>query len=106
MLNISYNNLSGVIPKSLETLSYLKYLNLLFNKLSGEIPSIGPFANFTSKSFLGNTTLCGNQIFGVLPCPSRGIQGSKVKQILLKYFLPIIASITICLALIYVLRRQ
>jgi LRR receptor-like serine/threonine-protein kinase FLS2 len=58
------------------------------------------------KSFLGNTALCGNQIFEVLPCPSRGIQRSKVKQILLKYFLPIIASVTICLALIYMLRRQ
>jgi LRR receptor-like serine/threonine-protein kinase FLS2 len=79
---------------------------LSFNKLFGEIPSTRPFANFTIKSFLGNRGLCGNPIFGVLPCPSLGSQGSKVKQRLLKYFLHIIASVTICLALFYMLRRQ
>jgi LRR receptor-like serine/threonine-protein kinase FLS2 len=106
VLNLSYNNLSGVIPKSLEALSHLKYLNVSFNKLSGEIPSSGPFANFTSKSFLGNKALCGNPIFGVSPCPSLSSKGSKVKQSLLKYFLPAIASIILCLALVYMLRRH
>jgi LRR receptor-like serine/threonine-protein kinase FLS2 len=106
VLNLSYNNLSGVIPKSLEALLYLKYLNLSFNKLSGEIPSSGPFSNFTVKSFLGNKALCGNPIFGVLPCPSLNSKESKVKQSLLKYFLPTIASIILCLALVYMLRRH
>lgn len=31
-LDLSNNNLSDVIPKFLEALSYLKYLNLSFNK--------------------------------------------------------------------------
>ncbi|XP_059462696.1 receptor kinase-like protein Xa21 [Corylus avellana] len=106
ILDLSYNDLSGAIPKSLEALSYLKYLNVSFNKLSGEIPSSGPFANFTVKSFLGNKALCGNPIFGVLPCPSLSSKGSKVKQSLLKYFLPTIASIILCLALAYMLRRH
>ncbi|XP_059462689.1 receptor kinase-like protein Xa21 [Corylus avellana] len=106
VLNLSYNNLSGVIPKSLEALPYLTYLNVSFNKLSGEIPSRGSFANFTAKSFLGNKALCGNPIFEVLPCPSPSSKGSKVKQSLLKYFLPAIASIIVCLALVYVLRRH
>ncbi|XP_059454593.1 putative leucine-rich repeat receptor-like serine/threonine-protein kinase At2g24130 [Corylus avellana] len=106
MLNLSYNNLSGVIPKSIEALSYLKYLNVSFNKLSGEIPSSGPFANFTAKSFSGNKALCGNPIFGVPPCPNPSFQRSKVKQSLLKYFVPVMASITICLALVYMLRRH
>ncbi|XP_059462706.1 receptor kinase-like protein Xa21 [Corylus avellana] len=106
VLNLSYNNLSGVIPKSLEALLHLKYLNVSFNKLSGEIPSSGPFANFTAKSFLENKALCGNPIFGVLPCPSLSSKGSKVKQNLLKYFLPAIASIILCLALVYMLRRH
>jgi len=106
ILNVSYNNLSGVIPKSLEALSHLKYLNVSFNELSGEIPSTGPFENFTAKSFLGNKALCGNPIFGVTPCSSPGSKGSKVKQSLLKYFLPTIALVIICLALVYMLRKH
>jgi LRR receptor-like serine/threonine-protein kinase FLS2 len=106
ILDVSYNNLSGAIPKSLEALSQLKYLNVSFNKLSGEIPSSGPFANFTAKSFLGNKALCGNPIFGVLPCQSPGSKRLKVKQSLLKYFLPTIALIILCLALVYMLRRR
>jgi LRR receptor-like serine/threonine-protein kinase FLS2 len=106
MLDLSNNNLSGVIPKSLEALPNLKYFNLSFNELAGEIPSTGPFANFTAQSFLGNRGLCGNSSFGVLPCPSPRSKGSKVKQSLLKYFLPTIASVIICLALVYMLRRH
>jgi len=106
IIDLSYNDLSGVIPKSLEALSQLKYLNVSFNKLSGEIPSSGPFANFTAKSFLGNKALCGNPIFGVLPCPNLGSKGSKVKRSLLKYFLPTIALVILCLALVYMVRRN
>ena len=105
-LNLSYNNLSGIIPKSLEALSNLKYLNVSFNKLSREIPSNGPFANFTAKSFSGNNALCGNPIFGVPPCPSPNSKGSELKQSLLKYLLPVIASVIICLAFVYMLRRH
>ncbi|KAK2990881.1 LOW QUALITY PROTEIN: hypothetical protein RJ640_007602 [Escallonia rubra] len=44
-LDLSHNKLSGVIPpKSLEALSLLRYFNVSFNSLSGEIPSGGPFA--------------------------------------------------------------
>jgi LRR receptor-like serine/threonine-protein kinase FLS2 len=106
MLNLSYNNLSSSIPKSLEALSFLKYLNVSFNELSGEIPSGGPFVNFTAESFLGNKALCGNQLFDVPPCPSSASsKGLRVKEILLKYFLPGISSIIILLALVYMLRR-
>ncbi|KAM3762410.1 hypothetical protein ACB098_01G343200 [Castanea mollissima] len=105
-LDLSNNNLSGAIPKSLETLPYLKYLNLSFNKLSGEIPSTGRFANFTAESFLGNEALCGNPIFGVLPCTSPTSLGSRVKQVLLKYIVPAIASIIIFAALVIMRRRH
>ena len=105
-LDLSNNNLSGAIPKSLETLPYLKYLNLSFNKLSGEIPSTGHFANFTAESFLGNEALCGNPIFGVPPCTSPTSLGSRVKQVLLKYIVPAIASIIIFVALVIMRRRH
>ncbi|KAG6729637.1 hypothetical protein I3842_01G039300 [Carya illinoinensis] len=107
ILNLSYNNLSGAIPKSLETLPYLKYLNLSFNKLVGEIPSGGHFLNFTAESFSGNSALCGNPIFGVPPCPTiPTYQQSKMKSILLKCILPVIASIIIFIMLVYLLRRH
>ncbi|XP_065617448.1 receptor kinase-like protein Xa21 [Quercus suber] len=105
-LDLSNNNLSGAIPKSLETLPFLKYLNLSFNKLSGEIPSTGPFANFTAESFLGNEALCGNPIFGVPPCTSPTSLGSRVKQVLLKYIVPVIASIIIFASLVIMRRRH
>ncbi|KAM3714536.1 hypothetical protein ACB098_01G343100 [Castanea mollissima] len=105
-LDLSNNNLSGAIPKYLETLPYLKYLNLSFNKLSGEIPSTGPFTNFTAESFLGNEALCGNPIFGVRPCTSPTPLGSRVKQVLLKYIVPVIASIIIFTAVVMMQRRH
>nr|POE98408.1 putative lrr receptor-like serine/threonine-protein kinase [Quercus suber] len=105
-LDLSNNNLSGEIPKSLEANPYLKYLNLSFNKLSGEIPFNGPFANFTAESFIGNEALCGNPIFGVPPCTSPSSHGSRVKQILLIYIVPVIASLIIFAALVTMLRRD
>ncbi|KAF5464006.1 hypothetical protein F2P56_014122 [Juglans regia] len=106
LLNLSYNNLSGVIPKSLEALPFLKYLNLSFNKLVGEIPPGGPFVNFTAESFSGNSALCGNQISGVPPCPTIPTnQQSKMKSILIKCILPVIASIITLIMLVYLLRR-
>ncbi|KAB1204892.1 hypothetical protein CJ030_MR7G015274 [Morella rubra] len=105
-LDLSYNNLSGIIPKSLEALPFLTYLNLSFNELSGEIPTGGLFINFTAKSFLGNPALCGNQTIGIRPCPSPCPQRSRVKQILLKHILPIIAAIIILIALVYMWSRR
>ncbi|XP_050290288.1 probable LRR receptor-like serine/threonine-protein kinase At3g47570 [Quercus robur] len=106
LLDLSNNNLSGAIPKSLEALRFLKYLNLSFNKLSGEIPSGGPFANFKEKSFLGNEALCGNSIFGVPACTSPNSKGARMKQLLLKYIIPSIASIIIFAMLVIMLRRH
>ncbi|PHT82991.1 hypothetical protein T459_11434 [Capsicum annuum] len=37
-LDLSHNNISGTIPKSLEKLQNLKYFNVSLNKLYGEIP--------------------------------------------------------------------
>ena len=106
-LDLSKNNLSGAIPKSLEALTYLKYLNLSFNKLSGEIPSGGPFANFKAGSFLGNKALCGNSKFGVPPCMRLSSpRVSRLKQILLRYIVPAIASIIIFVTLVFMLKRH
>ncbi|KAK2966967.1 LOW QUALITY PROTEIN: hypothetical protein RJ640_025502 [Escallonia rubra] len=77
-LDLSQNNLSGVIPKSLDTvLLHLKYFNVSYNKLHGEIPSGGSFGNFTSQSFLPNGALCGATQFGIRPCKTNSIDRLK-----------------------------
>ncbi|CAN6557422.1 unnamed protein product [Malus baccata var. baccata] len=70
-LDLSKNNLSGVILKSLEALLYLKHLNLSFNKLQGEIPTGGPFGNFSADSFVSNGALCGASQLHVPLCKNR-----------------------------------
>ncbi|RVX13490.1 Receptor kinase-like protein Xa21 [Vitis vinifera] len=61
-MDLSDNALSGEIPKSLEGLVYLKYLNMSFNRLYGEIPTEGPFANFSAESFMMNKALKRNAV--------------------------------------------
>ncbi|CAB4276391.1 unnamed protein product [Prunus armeniaca] len=56
---LSKSNLSRLISKSLETPVHLKYLNLSFNRLQGEIPIGGPFQNLSSESFVSNSALYG-----------------------------------------------
>ncbi|KAF5473741.1 hypothetical protein F2P56_005703 [Juglans regia] len=59
------------------------------------------------ESFSGNIALCGNLTFGVQSCPSPSSQGSGVKQTLLKYIIPIVASlILIFVVLFYMLRGR
>jgi len=69
-LDLSHNNISGIIPKSLEKLQNLKYFNVSVNKLYGEIPSGGPFKNLSSQFFIYNEALCGSSRFIVPPCPT------------------------------------
>ncbi|KAK2972554.1 hypothetical protein RJ640_022405, partial [Escallonia rubra] len=73
-LDLSQNNLSGIIPKSLDELLYLKYFNVSYNNLYREIPSGGPFGNFTGQSFLPNGALCGAIKFGVRPCKTNSVK--------------------------------
>ncbi|KAK6797059.1 hypothetical protein RDI58_004760 [Solanum bulbocastanum] len=57
-LDLSNNNLSGEIPKSLEALVYLKYLNFSFNELSGEIPTAKVFNVQLEGAFKSFDTEC------------------------------------------------
>nr|GMD11551.1 probable LRR receptor-like serine/threonine-protein kinase At3g47570 [Ipomoea batatas] len=70
-LDLSDNNFSRMIPKSLEGLVSMGYFNVSYNILiiTGEIPSRGPFANFTYESFMFNDRLCGTPRMHVPPCP-------------------------------------
>nr|XP_016506701.1 PREDICTED: probable LRR receptor-like serine/threonine-protein kinase At3g47570 [Nicotiana tabacum] len=105
-LDLCNNNLSGEIPKSLEALVYLKYLNFSFNKLSGEIPTGGPFAKFTSQSFLSNNALCGDSKFHVSPCVIKSTKRSKRKKTILVLYVPLgVGLLFLALALAYVFLR-
>ncbi|XP_059658669.1 LRR receptor-like serine/threonine-protein kinase EFR [Cornus florida] len=91
-LNLSYNNLVETIPNSMVSLLHLQYFNVSFNRLSGEIPTGGPFANFTNQSFMSNEALCGAPQFQVPPCRSISLHSSREKRVLLVVYilLPIV----------------
>ena len=58
VLDLSQNNLSGEIPKFLAGLS-LNNLNLSYNDLEGMVPTEGVFTNASATRILGNSKLCG-----------------------------------------------
>ena len=49
----------GEIPTSFSNLSFLSYLNLSFNNLSGHIPITTQLQTFEGSSYIGNQQLCG-----------------------------------------------
>ncbi|KAM3394300.1 hypothetical protein P3S68_003302 [Capsicum galapagoense] len=94
-LDLSYNNISGIIPKSLEKLQNLKYFNVSVNKLYGEIPSGGPFQNLSSQFFIHNEALCGSSRFSVPPCPTSSKHRSSRKKLLVLFLLLGIALVVV-----------
>ncbi|WVZ82230.1 hypothetical protein U9M48_029516 [Paspalum notatum var. saurae] len=69
VLDVSFNSLTGVIPKSLQALP-LQFANFSYNNFTGEVSGEGAFANLTGDSFLGDPGLCG-PILGMAPCSRR-----------------------------------
>ncbi|CAN4081858.1 unnamed protein product [Withania somnifera] len=108
-LDLSNNNLTGEIPKSLEALLYLKHLNVSFNKLSGEIPTGGPFANFTNQSFVSNYALCGASRLQVPPCQGKSHRRRRRKRVLYLFLYTLLGIISATVALsigLVILRRR
>ncbi|GMP79102.1 hypothetical protein CsSME_00034772 [Camellia sinensis var. sinensis] len=69
VLDLSHNNLSGVIPSYLGELQ-LDMLNLSFNMLHGQVPIQGVFQNGSIVSIVGNNELCGGIAeLDLPPCP-------------------------------------
>jgi hypothetical protein len=67
VLDLSYNNLSGMIPEILGSLPGLSSLNLSFNKFQGGVPQEGVFLNATAIFITGNDGLCGGILHLKLP---------------------------------------
>ncbi|WCJ32533.1 Receptor-like protein kinase BRI1-like 3 [Euphorbia peplus] len=61
-LDLSYNSLSGIIPKGFGSMSYLQVLNLGHNKLTGTIPD-----SFGGLKEIGVLDLSHNDLQGFVP---------------------------------------
>ncbi|XP_070012652.1 probable LRR receptor-like serine/threonine-protein kinase At3g47570 [Nicotiana sylvestris] len=102
LLDLSHNNISGTIPMSFEKLQNLKYFNVSYNKLYGEIPSEGPFKNLSSQFFLFNKALCGSPRFSVSPCPASSKNRSNRNKLLLLFLLLGIALVFVVITFVHV----
>ncbi|KAI8535040.1 hypothetical protein RHMOL_Rhmol10G0144200 [Rhododendron molle] len=70
-LNLSYNRLSGEIPTQFANqIPTNATIDLSFNNLSGEIPEISLFVNQDPVSYSGNPELCGGPLKNPCPVPS------------------------------------
>lgn len=62
-LNLSYNRISGEIPTRFgENIPGDAKIDLSFNNLQGQIPDSTVFVSQDSKSFAGNSDLCGEEV--------------------------------------------
>ncbi|XWS37676.1 hypothetical protein CRYUN_Cryun19dG0065600 [Craigia yunnanensis] len=58
-IDLSHNNLSGIITKDFATFPFLQKLNLSFNDFQGDVPVERVFSNAGAVSLAGNDKLFG-----------------------------------------------
>ncbi|XAR51313.1 Non-specific serine/threonine protein kinase [Bertholletia excelsa] len=69
--NVSYNRISGEIPREFANqIPTSAIIDLSNNNITGEIPETSLFVNQDAKSYAGNTELCGNPLKNLCPIPS------------------------------------
>ncbi|KAK4413343.1 putative LRR receptor-like serine/threonine-protein kinase [Sesamum alatum] len=97
-LDLSQNNLSGLVPRFLSELPLVN-LNLSFNRLQGEVPTVGVFRNESAVSLEGNSGLCGGSVDLKLPPCSPENSKKKHFPTVWKILIPLLGAGAICLIL-------
>ncbi|XP_059066238.1 putative leucine-rich repeat receptor-like serine/threonine-protein kinase At2g24130 [Cryptomeria japonica] len=90
-MDLSRNNLSGMIPVTFKKMKMLQHLNLSSNKLTGEVPKEGAFATLDASEVMGNLGLCGGWI-NLPPCSHSNHKQPLVSK---KVIIPVIVGIAI-----------
>ncbi|XP_022863398.1 probable LRR receptor-like serine/threonine-protein kinase At3g47570 [Olea europaea var. sylvestris] len=105
-IDLSWNQFSGDIPSSIGGMQSLNISS--HNRLEGEIPSGGRFANFSNQSFMQNYALCSESRQQFSPC-GRTHKRSRSKKVvtLMKYILPPALSLILAMSLtLFIVRRR
>ncbi|PON82427.1 LRR domain containing protein [Trema orientale] len=87
-LDLSNNNLSGIIPPQLVNLKNLTELNLSYNCLQGPIRD-EILERFLAEPFIGNENLCSDMFINVFPRCSKQIPSKGVIAEIVRIVLPI-----------------
>ncbi|VAH12085.1 unnamed protein product [Triticum turgidum subsp. durum] len=80
-LNLSHNQFSGNIPSSFARMVSLSTLDVSYNNLEGLVPTTRLLQNASASLFLPNKGLCGN-LSGLPPCYSTPVASHKKGKIL------------------------
>ncbi|GLJ28877.1 hypothetical protein SUGI_0569150 [Cryptomeria japonica] len=105
-LNLSHNAFVGPIPYTLSKLKNLQEMDLSFNNLSGQIPEAGVFPNRTVVLLLvGNPALCGPKKYSLPSCPN---QIQEKHSLLKRVILSVIGAIAfvLCFFILVILWRH
>lgn len=102
VLNISHNYLSGAIPAVLNGLQ-LSVLDLSYNNLEGEIPRDGVFADAAVVLLQGNLGLCGGPMDLRMPACAAVSLGKKVQYYLIRVLIPVFGFMSLALLLYFLL---
>ena len=81
LLNLSHNQFSGSIPSSFASMVSLSTLDVSYNNLEGPVPTTRLLQNASASWFLPNKGLCGN-LSGLPPCDSTPVVGHHERKTL------------------------
>ncbi|XP_026450323.1 probable LRR receptor-like serine/threonine-protein kinase At3g47570 [Papaver somniferum] len=113
LLSLSRNNFSGTIPKGFENLT-LSGLDISYNNLEGVVPKDGVFKNIATFLFEGNSKLCGgipdlklpNCSVPINPNMERKQRKSKPVKVIIISVVTVVLLLTLGMFCLYMYRRR